>query len=131
MKVGACICCLSYACSSGVVGVSSTIGTSSGAETLESGVDRGDPTVGSGESSTFLSTVGVATDGSITGSPNELLSKLLGNECSISATVLASGKLTHSTSQLVEGLRLNAGSTAGRKLLLLREFLTFVLCYCL
>ena len=46
-------------------------------------------------------------------------------------TVSASGKLTHSAGRLAAGLRLNAGSTAGRKLLLLREFSTFVLRYCL
>ena len=46
----------------------------------------GDPTVGSGKSGTFSSTGSVAADGSITGSPNELyLSKILENECSISA----------------------------------------------
>ena len=47
--------------------------------------DGGDPTMGSGESGTFSSTGGVATDGSLTGSLNELLSKILGNERSISA----------------------------------------------
>ena len=46
-------------------------------------------------------------------------------------TVPASGKLTHSAGRLAAGLRLNAGSTAGRKLSLLREFSTFVLHYCL
>ena len=43
------------------------------------------------------------------------------------STVPASGKLTHSVSCFVAGLRLNAGSTAGRKLLFLWEFPTFVL----
>ena len=76
---------LSYTGSSELAGVSATIGTGAGTETLESGVDGSDPTVGSGESGTFSSTGGVATDGSITSSPNELLSKMLGNECSISA----------------------------------------------
>ena len=45
--------------------------------------------------------------------------------------VPVSGKLTHSAGRLAAGLRLNAGSTAGRKLLLLWEFLAFVLRYCL
>ena len=47
------------------------------------------------------------------------------------STVPASGKLTHSAGRLAAGLRLNAGSTAIRKLLLLQEFPTFVLRYCL
>ena len=76
--------CLSSTGSAGLAGVSSTIGTGSGPEMLESGGDRGDPTVGSSESSTFSSAGGVSTDGSIAGSLNELLSKILGNECSIS-----------------------------------------------
>ena len=46
-------------------------------------------------------------------------------------TVPASGKLTHSAACLATGLRLNTGSSAGRKLLLLWEFPTFVLHYCL
>ena len=69
---------LSYTSSSGLAGVSSTVGIDSGTETLESGVDGCDPTVGSGESGTFSSTGGVVTDGSITGSLNELLKKNVG-----------------------------------------------------
>ena len=40
---------LSSTGSSGLAGVSSTVGTGSGTETLESGGNRGDPTVGSSE----------------------------------------------------------------------------------
>ena len=76
---------LSYTGSSGLVGVSSIVRAGSGTETSESGVDGGDPTLGYSESGTFSLTGGVATDGSVTGSLNELLSKILGHECSISA----------------------------------------------
>ena len=55
----------------------------------------------------------------------------LSSQGHIGYTVPASGKLTHSAGRLAAGLRLNAGSTAGRKLLLLLEFSTFVLRYCL
>ena len=47
------------------------------------------------------------------------------------SAVPASEKLTHSAGWLVASLRLNAGSTAGRKLLLLWEFSTFVVRCCL
>ena len=58
--------------------------TCSGAEMLECGVNGGDATIGSSELGTFLFTGSVATDGYITGSPNKVLSKIAGNECSIS-----------------------------------------------